>query len=1229
MTDTIDNNEYLRSKAHTGLMRKGFANNEEYLNRLNEELDTIIDCGLSDFMLMVAYTVKFLKSHDIVVGPGRGCLKNDTQIFTKNGFKNIEDLKEGEMVLSSDAKYHKVLSVQKYDNNESLIKIKTHFGNDNELVCTKDHKVLVSKAKYTDEYLKAIQNNWNPNSINKLRKFSKDVNFPTFIEASEVQKDDLLVVPKQKKIEENRIIDLAEYCDLWCDIKDDTIIEYTVVNFSGRKTKIDLNTDSIPEGKKEKLKKVEYPRYISINYDFGYFLGVFSGDGWLIKNSRTAIGLCCNTNEDNKNYIPKIINNLGFNNFNRVQHKQKHVVQYTFRSRVFVNFLKSLVSGYEHSSHTKELYGYLLSNDNKFLRGLVDGIIKSDGSNSGNKFTVCSTSLKLIQNLRYILFKLNIPNSIRTEYRTENRPEFKGSRGVNYYISFNTRFLENDFSSSIMLREDDNNFYLRVLENEELQEKEDYVYDISVKDSYNFLTSNGIVHNSVGGSLVAYCLGITQIDPIYYNLSFARFLNKVRLKTSLADIDLDISQKDRPRALELLKKEYGEDKTYQIINDVYFTDKTAIQDLGRIFGVPADVRNRLTALIGDGSAYDVPEVINFFNKYPKIKELFPKIHGLIRHSSTHAGGLLVSDKPMTDYISTLKADNNIVTCYNGRTCESLGFLKQDILGLETLSIIKDCLSFIGKNKFDFDYDLDDPKVYETINQSTLGIFQLEGKGASEYTQKLKPKCFNDIIVDLALVRPGAQDSGDSEEFLEVRFGAKEIEYDHPVLEDILKETNGCILYQEQAMQISRVLSNFTDVEADNLRKGIAKKYDYIFTEYKPKFIEGAVANNVERDVAEKIWNKIEKASSYSFNKSHSVGYSLVTYQTAYLKTYYPIEYFTAMLNNVNSDDKRVRIYNEIKEMDKNIINPDINKSKEQTIYDENNIYLSFSLINGVGPVAIKDIVAKQPYTSFDDFMDRRLKSKVNSKVVKSLIEAGAFDSFGDKRDKLYSIVDGNEHHWTDKEILYREFDKIKINPQSNVLDLYDLKEMGIRFNSSSIKEIKENTEEYRDFYVKLLPSEFNKKENYAFVGATDGFDSISIFVAKEFLSRYVDSLKAIGTPLLCHLHGKGDKYSLVSLINLQEPEKYQHEYWWYVGESIKKLEQLQNSNPGINCCVASNINYFMSKNGNPCARYDAVIAPDNVLEGRIKVKPPLMAEGSFVFFEMRDNPVFLEIIQVA
>lgn len=752
-----------------------------------------------------------------------------------------------------------------------------------------------------------------------------------------------------------------------------------------------------------------------------------------------------------------------------------------------------------------------------------------------------------------------------------------------------------------------------------------------------FLKHNDIMigpgRGSVGGSLVAWCLGITQIDSIKYKLSFARFLNKARMATSLGDIDIDISKWDRPRALKLLKQEYGEDKTFQIINDVYFTEKLAIQDLGRIFNVPPKTRNRLTALVGDGSAYDVPEVVEFLDANPKIKEAFPKLNGLVHHSSIHAGGLLVSDKPMTEYISTLNADSNIVTCYNGRTCEALGFLKQDLLGLETLSIIKDCLGFLGKKSFDFDFDLDDPKVYETINESTLGIFQLEGKGATDYTMRLKPQCFNDIIADLALVRPGAQDSGDAEEFLQVRFEGKEIEYDHPLLEDILKETNGCILYQEQAMEISRVLSGFTDVEADILRKGIGKKLDYIFDEYKPKFINGAIENGVSEDVAHKIWNKIEKSSSYSFNKSHSVAYSMLTYQTAYLKTYFTMEYYTAMLNNIEKEEKRVRIYNEIKQMGKNIVNPDINTSKESSVYTDKDIYLSFSLINGVGPVAIENIIANQPYVSFDDFMKTKT-SKVDKGVVKCLIEAGCFDSFGEERDKLYSIVEGKEVHWDEKEKLYREFERIKINPNSNVLDLYDTEKLGVRFEISSIAQVKENEEDYKDFYVKVLPSEFKKKEDYAFVSVTDGFDNMSIFVAKQFLSRYVDDLKTIGTPLLCHVNGKGSKVSLRSLIPLgdldkQESEKYKHEYWYYTGVSFDKVRLLQKANPHVNVGVMSNINYFTSKNGNPCMRYDVQDSQGERIEGRIKVFPPLAVEGSFVFFAIPDNPVFLDILQVS
>lgn len=746
------------------------------------------------------------------------------------------------------------------------------------------------------------------------------------------------------------------------------------------------------------------------------------------------------------------------------------------------------------------------------------------------------------------------------------------------------------------------------------------------------LKKEGIIigpsRGSCGGSLVCYLIGITQVDPIKFNLSFARFLNETRMITSMPDIDIDISKKDRPKALKILKEEFGENKTCQIINDVYFSDKTIIKDLCRIYDIKISTANRLTSLIGDGSANQTPEVLEFFEENPIIKDMFPKLKGLVRNSSVHAGGLLVSDNPMTDYISTLNVRDNIVTCYNGRTCEQLGFLKMDMLGLNTLSIIKDCLSFIGKKSFNFDYDLDDPRIYETINKSTLGIFQLEGKGASEYTQKLKPKNFNDIIADLALVRPGAQDSGDADEFLEVRFGNKEVHYDHPLLKDILEETNGCILYQEQAMQISRVLSGFTDVESDNLRKGIAKKYSYVFTEYKPKFIEGAVNNEVDKNIAEKIWNKIEKSSSYSFNKSHSVGYSLITYQTAYLKTYYPMEFYTAMLNNVENEEKRNRIYNEIKNLNKNLINPDINNSGQICMYTDDSIYLSFSLINGVGPAALKAILANQPYESFDDFMNRKT-SKVNKGVVKALIEAGAFDGFGDRRDYLYSIIEEKDHHWDDKETLFREFQRIKINPKNNLLDLYNTKEMGVKYDISSVNDLKNNTEDYKDFYVKLLPSEFKKKDNYAFVSVTDGFDNISLFVGKEFLPRYIDSLNTMGEPLLCHIHGKGEKYSLVSLIKLNEPDKYTHEYLSYIGVSIEKVQLLQDANPSVQVGFVSNVSYFVSKNGNPCARYDLVTASGDTLEGRIKVHPPLMSEGSFVFFEIGDNPVFLDIIQVA
>ena len=750
-------------------------------------------------------------------------------------------------------------------------------------------------------------------------------------------------------------------------------------------------------------------------------------------------------------------------------------------------------------------------------------------------------------------------------------------------------------------------------------------YTVLLCKSRDILVGPG--RGSVGGSLVAYVLGITEIDPIKYNLSFARFLNKARMQTSLGDIDIDIPKNDRQYVLDLMREKFGDDRTSQIINDVYFTNKTTLKDLGRIFGIDFQVTNKLTSLIGEEEdVYSIPEVRDFFNAYPKIAEAFPKVKGLIKNSSTHAGGVLICDKPITEYISTLKEGNNIVTCYNGRTCDKLSFLKQDMLGLNTLSIIKECLELIGRKKFDFDYDLDDPKIYETINKSTLGIFQLEGKGATEYTKKLKPCCFEDIIADLALVRPGAQDSGDADEFLKVRFDGKEIEYDHPLLEPVLKATNGCILYQEQAMEISKILSGFSDVEADNLRKGIGKKLDYIFEEYKPKFINGAISNGVDEEVAEIIWNKIEKSSSYSFNKSHSVGYSLITYQTAYLKTYYPIEYYMCLLNNTEDEDKRIRIYSEIKSIDKEIINPDINISKSITSIDDDKIYLSFSLIKGVGDKAIDKIIENQPYISYEDFCDR---CKVNRTVKKALIQAGAFDCFGENRNLLYNSVSGEEFVWSEKEKLFREFQVIKINPSGNVLDLYDPEEMGIKKPISYIKDLTDNNEDYKDYYIKGIVSEFKKKDEYAHLSVTDGFNSLSIYVSKEFVSRYIDDLNVVGSCLILHLHGKGERYSLLSLINLEDPQKRQHEYQYYTNKSKEILKLLQEDNDYINVGLVNSVRPFKSKAGNLCRWYNVFVDDETILSDRIVCnEETLMVDGSFVFFYVAENPVFLDIREI-
>ena len=300
---------------------------------------------------------------------------------------------------------------------------------------------------------------------------------------------------------------------------------------------------------------------------------------------------------------------------------------------------------------------------------------------------------------------------------------------------------------------------------------------------------------------------------------------------------------------------------------------------------------------------------------------------------------------------------------------------------------------------------------------------------------------------------------------------------------------------------------------------------------------------------------------------------------------------------------------------------------------QNHIRLNFfkghlNLIKDVGPAAIEALLEHQPFSSFDDFMKRKT-NKVNKRVVKALIEAGAFDRFNTSRDKLYSIIEEEEVVWDEKETLFREFNRIKINPQGNVLDLYDLKSINVDVKISSIASVLKNTEDYDDFYIKVLSSEFKRKEDYAFASVTDGFDNMSIFIPKEFISRYIDDLNEVGNPLLIHLTGKSSKYTILSLINLHTPDKHQREWQFYNGEAIQLLHSLQEQNIDVNVGLIDGVKYFVSKNGNSCVYYNCRVNKDIYLEQRIACgSPPLMVEGSFIFFLLGDNETFLDIINV-
>jgi len=533
---------------------------------------------------------------------------------------------------------------------------------------------------------------------------------------------------------------------------------------------------------------------------------------------------------------------------------------------------------------------------------------------------------------------------------------------------------------------------------------------------------------SAAGSLVAFSLRITDIDPMPYGLLFERFLNPERI--SMPDIDMDFCQARRQEILDYVVEKYGRVNVAQIITFGKLLAKGVIRDVARVLDMPYAKADAMAKLIPDELGIDLG---NSYEKEPKIRELLESdpqakrvweyalaLEGLNRNAGTHAAGVVISNEPLWQKTPLFKPSglDTLATQYSGKYVEDVDLIKFDFLGLKTLTVIEEALKLVEKRhgkRINFvEENIEDPEVYSYIGTGeTLGLFQIESSGMQDLAKKLKPDGFEDVIAMLALYRPGPMESGMLDDFVERKHGRQEITYVFPELEPILKPTYGVIVYQEQVMQIVQTIGGFSLGGADLVRRAMGKKIKEEMDKLQAEFADGAAKKGFDREKAIALFDLIVKFAGYGFNKSHSAAYAMITFYTSYLKYYYPTEFMAAILTlEKNNTDKVVKYVDELSHMDIKLLPPDINRSGlmfEATNIDGDEVVMfGMGAVKGAGDIAINTMLEAREegvFKDLSDFVSRIDSSKVNKKVIESLVKAGAFDSFGYSRKSLLSQIE--------------------------------------------------------------------------------------------------------------------------------------------------------------------------------------------------------------------------------
>ena len=556
-------------------------------------------------------------------------------------------------------------------------------------------------------------------------------------------------------------------------------------------------------------------------------------------------------------------------------------------------------------------------------------------------------------------------------------------------------------------------------------------YFLIVSDFIGYAKRQGIPvgpgRGSAAGSVVSYCLGITDLDPIHYSLYFERFLNPERV--SMPDIDVDFCYVRRPEVIEYVTNKYGKDHVAQIVTFGTMAARNAIRDVGRALSIPYNevdvvakqVPNELHITLDKALAIN-PELKKMYDEKPQVRELIDTaraLEGMPRHASTHAAGVVITKDPVDTYVPLARNDEQMVTQFTMTTLEELGLLKMDFLGLRNLTVIADAEKMIRRHTPDFNIekvDMGDKATYEMLGHgSTMGVFQLESAGITNVVTGLQPQSIEDITAVVALYRPGPMQS--IPRYIECRHHPEKVTYKHPLLEPILKVTYGCMIYQEQVMQVFQSLAGYSLGKADMVRRAMSKKKMKELEKERINFIygneelgiDGAVKRGVPENIAASLFDEIMDFANYAFNKAHAVCYAVVSFRTAYLKCHYPREYMAALLTSVlDSSDKISEYIQAAREMGISVLPPDVNESYDSFSVSGRDIRFGLAAVKGVGRSFMKQLVEEREagglFTSFQDFCERMYDRELNRRALESLIKAGAFDSMGYRRSQLIKIV---------------------------------------------------------------------------------------------------------------------------------------------------------------------------------------------------------------------------------